>query len=94
MNYAIFEAPAGNASLAIAAWWPRLKHVLAVRDLLVEKLADPALGSAAALALAQSPDVQTIKILQQTAAGDSLAARRAQMALDINREQLIGEAQP
>ena len=94
LNYAILEAPAGNAALAIAAWWPALKHVATVRGLLVEKLADPALGSAAALALAQSPDVQTIKILQQTAAGTSLAARRAQMALDINREQLIGETQP
>ena len=94
LNYAIDEAPAGNAALAIAAWWPGLKHVAAVRDLLMEKLADPALGSAAALALAQDPDVQTIRLLQQTAKGTSLAARRAQMALEINREQLIGEAQP
>jgi hypothetical protein len=94
LTYAIIEAPAANASLAIAAWWPGLKHVAAVRDLLVEQLADPALGSAAALALAQSPDVQTVKLLQQTAAGNTLAARRAQLALAINREQLIGETQP
>lgn len=94
LTYAITAAPAANAALAIAAWWPGLKHEAAVRDLLVEQLADPALGSAAALALAQNPDVQTIKILQQTAAGDSLAARRAQMALAINREQLLGGPQP
>ncbi len=86
------EAPADNASLAIAAWWPRLRHEAAIRDLLVDKLADPALGAAAALALAQSPDIQTIKILQDTAGGDSVAARRAQMALDINRDRLVGEA--
>jgi hypothetical protein len=94
LTYAIIEAPAANASLAIAAWWPGLKHVATVRDLLLEQLADPALGSAAALALAQSPDVQTVKLLQQTAAGNTLAARRAQLALAINREQLIGETQP
>jgi hypothetical protein len=94
LTYAILEAPAGNAALAIAAWWPGLRHEAALRDLLVEKLADPALGSAAALALAQSPDIQTIKVLQDTAGGDSLAARRAQMALDINRERLVGEVRP
>ncbi len=59
--YAIHQAPADNAALAIAAWWPRLRHEAAIRDLLVDKLADPALGAAAALALAQSPDIQTIK---------------------------------
>jgi hypothetical protein len=94
LTYAILEAPAGNAALAMAAWWPGLRHEAALRDLLVETLADPALGSAAALALAQSPDIQTIKVLQDTAGGDSLAARRAQMALDINRERLVGEVQP
>ena len=94
LTYAILEVPAGNAALAIAAWWPGLRHEAALRNLLVEKLADPALGSAAALALAQSPDIQTIKVLQDTADGDSLAARRAQMALDFNRERLVGEVQP
>jgi len=94
LTFAVAEAPAGNASLAIAAWWPGLRHVAAVRDLLLEKLADPQLGSAAALALATDPDVQTIRVLQQTAKGDSVAARRAQLALDINREQLTGEVRP
>ena len=91
--YAIHNAPAHNASLAIATWWPRLRHEADIRDLLVDKLADPALGAAAALALAQSPDIQTIKALQDTASGNSTAARRAQMALDINRDLLLGEAQ-
>jgi len=94
LAFAVGEAPAVNASLAIAAWWPGLRHVDGARDLLIAKLADPELGSAAALALASQPDVQTIKFLQQTAQGDGLAARRAQMALDINREQLTGGTRP
>ncbi len=89
LSYAIQRAPVENASLAIAAWWPRLRHEADIRDLLVDKLDDPALGSAAALALAQSPDIQTIKVLQDTAGGNSIAARRAQMALDMNRDRLI-----
>lgn len=92
--YAIQNAPASNASLAIATWWPRLRHEADIRDLLVDKLADPALGASAALALAQSPDMQTIKALQDIASGNSTAARRAQMALDINRDLLAGEVRP
>lgn len=91
LTYAIQRAPTENASLAIAAWWPRLRHEAEMRDLLVDKLDDPALGSAAAMALAQNPDIQTIKLLQDTADGDSIAARRAQMALNMNRDGLIGE---
>jgi hypothetical protein len=94
LAFAIQQAPASNATLAMAAWWPRLRHDPATRDLMMEKLADPALGAGAALALAQSPDIQTIKLLQETASGDSTAARRAQMALDLNRDQLIGQVQP
>jgi hypothetical protein len=93
LEFAIEQAPAVNASLAIAAWWPGLRHAAGLRDLLIATLADPELGSAAALALAREPDVQTIKALQQTAQGDGLAARRAQMALAIDREQLAGGAQ-
>lgn len=93
LSYAIEQAPVKNASLAIAAWWPRLRHDAATRDLLVDQLADPGLGGAAALALAQNPDIQTIKVLQETASGSSLAAKRAQMALDINRDRLIVEVQ-
>ena len=91
--YAVNEAPADNASLAIAAWWPGLRHEAVLRDLLVDKLGDPELGASAALALAQSPDIQTIKTLQETAGGKSVAAKRAQMALDINRDRLTGELQ-
>ena len=94
LAYAVQQAPAGNATLAMAAWWPRLRHEPATRDLLVDLLADPGLGASAALALAQNPDIQTIKILQDTASGDSAAARRAQMALDLNRSGLVGETQP
>jgi len=94
LTFALEQAPAVNASLAIAAWWPGLRHVAGVRDLLIEKLADPELGSTAALALANEPDVQTIKVLQQIAQGDSLAARRAQMALEINRDLLAGGTRP
>jgi len=43
--------------------------------------------------LAQSPDIQTIKVLQDIAGGNSIAARRAQMALTMNRDRLIGEVQ-
>ena len=94
LGFAVLEAPAGNTSLAIAAWWSSLSHDAGTRELLIDKLADPDLGATAALALAQNPDIQTIKILQDTASGDSVAARRAQMALDINRDRLIGEIQP
>ena len=92
--FAIQQAPASNAALAIAAWWPRLRHDPLTRDLMVDLLADPALGASAALALAQNPDIQTIKALQDTAKGDTAAARRAQMALDLNRAGLIAEGQP
>lgn len=94
LGFAIHQAPAGNATLAIAAWWPRLSHDPETRDLMVATLHDPQLGASAALALAQSPDVQTIKVLQDMASGDSVAAHRAQMALDLNRDDLAGELRP
>jgi len=92
--YAIEQAPTHNAALAIAQWWPQLRHDPSIRDLLLEKLADPNLGATAALALAQSPDIQTIRDLKAVADGDSMAAHRAQMALDINRNRLLEEVQP
>jgi len=94
LAFAIRHAPASNATLAIAAWWPRLRHEPATRDLMVDLLTDPALATSAALALAQTPDIQTIKALQEIAGGESSAARHAQMALDFNRDQLIGETRP
>ena len=92
--HAIEHAPSTNAALAMAAWWPGLRHEPAVRDLMMDQLADPALGASAALALAQSPDIQTIKALQDSARYDSPAGRRAQMALDFNRSNLTGEVRP
>jgi hypothetical protein len=86
-------APASNAALAIAAWWPRLHHDPVSRDLLLRTLGDPVLGVAAALALAKSPDNLTIRMLQKTADSNSMAAHRARMALEVNRAQLLGEAQ-
>ena len=94
LDFAVRQAPVTNASLAISAWWPRLNHETESRDLLLLLLDDPELGASAALALAQNPDIQTLKILQDTAGGETAAARRAQMALDFNRDQLIGEVQP
>jgi len=97
--FAVENAPASNATLAIAAWWPRLEHDAQIRDLLVGLLADPALGTSAALALAQNPDIQTLKILQDTASqdmagSDANAVRRAQLALDINRDLATRLLQP
>jgi hypothetical protein len=92
--FAVQQAPAVNATLAISAWWPGLRHDADTRDLMTALLADPELGASAALALAQSPDMQTIKVLLDTAAIDSVAGRRARMALDINRDRLVGEHQP
>lgn len=89
--FAIQQAPAVNATLAISAWWPGLRHDAATRDLMVGLLTDPELGASAALALAKRPDMQTIKVLIDTAAMDSVAGQRAQMALDINRDRLVGE---
>lgn len=94
LEFAITEAPPGNASLAIAAWWPRLSHDPATRALMLGLLGDAGLGSSAVLALSREPDIQTIKLLQDTAVGESGAARRAQQALDLNREGLTGEGQP
>lgn len=94
LDFAIHQAPADNATLAIAAWWPRLSHNPETRDLMMATLHDPQLGASAALALAQTPDLQTIKALQDMASGDSIAAQRAQMALDLNRDELAGERRP
>jgi len=93
LKFAIDQAPANNAALAIAHWWPALRNDAVTRQLLLDKLSDPALGSSAALALAQEPDIQTIRELQLIAAGDSATAQRAQLALNINRIGLIGETQ-
>jgi len=92
LQFAIDQAPTNNAALAIASWWPALRNDAVTRQLLLDKLGDPALGSSVALALAKDPDIQTIRELQLIAAGDSATAQRAQLALNINRNSLIGEA--
>lgn len=92
LEFALEQAPTQNAALALAAWWPTLRNDAATRELLIGKLDDDQLGSSVALALAQSPDIQTIQELKVIAQGDSSTARRAQMALDINRDLLAGEA--
>lgn len=94
LAFAVDHAPASNTSLLIAAWWPRLSHHSSTRDLMLSLLEDPNLGADAALALSKSPDLQTIKALQDYADGDSNSARRAQMALDLNRSQLTGGSRP
>lgn len=91
LRLAVTQAPSGNAALAIAAWWPALRRETAAQQLLLEHLGDPALGEAAALALAQAPDTAIIRALQTLAAGDSAAAARAQLALDINRTTIATE---
>jgi hypothetical protein len=76
------EAPAGNASLAIAEWAPGLLHDPAVAGLLFDLLGDPALGATAALALAGSPQPAVRERLAELAArGDDTSARRAAAAL-------------
>lgn len=94
LAFAIERAPSDNASLAIGAWWPLLKHDPAIRDRVLDLLADPGLGSSAALALAKDPDILTIRSLQEIAAGEGDAARRARMALEFNRAGLAGGARP
>ena len=89
LKLAIEQAPAANAALAIAAWWPALRNDADSRQLMLENLPDPELGAPIALALAQNPDMQTIRELQLIAGGDSLAARRAQLALEVNRNDLL-----
>ncbi len=91
LRLAIEQAPSGNAALAIAAWWPALRHETAAQRLLLDHLADPVLGEAAALALAQAPDAATIRALQNLAAGESAAAVRARLALDVNRNTIATE---
>jgi hypothetical protein len=94
LEFAVFETPPENASLAMAAWWPRLKHDPATRDLVIGLLGDAGLGSSAVLALSKEPDIQTIKLLQDIAASGSSDAQLAQQALDLNRARLTGGDRP
>jgi hypothetical protein len=91
-EFALLEAPAPNASLAIATWWPRLRNDAYTREIMLALLADADLGSSAALALSRQPDVPTIKALRDIAAGETRAARQARRALDLNRAQLHADS--
>lgn len=90
LEFSVYQAPPANASLAIAAWWPLLRHDPGTRELMLGLLENPRLGSSAALALSWAPDIQTIKQLQEIATGDSSAARHAQMALGLERARFSG----
>lgn len=91
LKFAVEQTPVANASMAIANWSPFVRYQTGVRDLLIDLLENPDLGSSAALALAHYSDIQTIWILKDAAYGDGVAARHAQMALDLNRDRLVEE---
>ncbi|MGD9020407.1 MAG: hypothetical protein PVF46_01300 [Lysobacterales bacterium] len=90
-EFTMLEAPVLNASLAIAAWWPRLRHDDGAREVMLGLLGDADLGSSAALALSRQPDVPTIKALVDAAGGDTQTARQARRALDLNHARLHAE---
>jgi len=75
------NAPPTHAALAVATLTPGLLHRPEVADRLFALLGDPALGSAAALALSESQQPDLYQRLGTLANGDDLAARRAAMAL-------------
>ena len=83
------------ASLAMAELAPVIAEDPGIQSLLLQHLGDPELGGAAALALARSPAPDTIRQLKELAGapGESLAASRAALALELNRTQFGGEVQ-
>jgi len=83
---AVRRAPAANASLAIAELAPGLLRQPEVAELLFERLADRAIGAAAALALAKSKDPRILERLDHLARdGGGLAAHRAAIATEAAR---------
>lgn len=80
---AIAHAPEERAALAIALLAPGLEAQAAVTASLFDLLADPGLGSSAALALARHPDGAVEARLRTAAAADGAAAGRARMALAL-----------
>ena len=84
LHFAVAEAPATNAALAIAQLYPRLADEPEATALLFDALADDALGSAAALALAGFGDREARAGLQRVAGdGENPAAARARNALEV-----------
>lgn len=94
LMFAVEQAPPVNASLAIAAWAVQLRGDPVTRDLMLGTLSNDALGASAALALGKWTDIQSIRALQEIAAGDDAAARRAQMALDFHGKHQVAGGQP
>lgn len=85
-----------TAALAIAQLAPALSGHKATQDLLIEKLGDPVLGSSAALALAETPNPETLQMLESLADSESgsLAVSRARLALKMHTSRFDEEALP
>ena len=83
-----------TASLAVAILNPVLSGNFQTETLLMEKLADEALGSTVAVALARTAGPQTLLELQELAKPEnhSAQASRARMALQIRKDQLNPKA--
>lgn len=80
------SAPAENAALAIALLAPDLQDNQDVTASLFDLLEDPALGSSAALALAQYPDPAVRQSLKEIAAREGPASARARLAMALYAE--------
>jgi hypothetical protein len=83
---AIESAPAENAALAIAVLAPGLNALPAVTDSLFDLLEDPALGSAAALALSRHPEPEVRQRLSRIAEGGDAVAKRVRMVSELSAE--------
>jgi hypothetical protein len=84
LTFAVNGAPPTNASLAIAQLYPALATDAAATAMLFERLADPDLGAAAAMALATYGGTDARARLQQIARQESgIAASRAEAALEL-----------
>jgi len=81
----IDHAPAAQASLAIALLAPGLTTNQTITQTLFTLLDRPDLGSAAALALARHPAPEVMTELRRLAGEDGEGARRARMALGLDR---------
>ena len=78
------DAPPATAALIFAESTDRLAGEVEMSELLFSTLPNPELGGAAALALARNPNPEVRARLQAIADdGDSLPARRAQLALGL-----------
>lgn len=96
LEVAIGEAGAETAALAIAKLTPALARHSGTRARLIGLLGDPALGSAAALALAADPSAGTLGELTEVLSADpaSLAGRRARLALEVMQAGLPEQGDP